>query len=157
MLGALPYIVASFICPNDAPTSARERSSNGSGNNAAPIVGCGSRCDAGTKPPGDSRHPGDCGRVRESAGRRPDPELPGRVLSHHPRFPAMAADAARPLPGHGPRVLHRQHPCGAAARCDVARDGGWLQRSQEAISGTEAMLPETKEFHAYLTDMCRNA
>src|SRR6266699_5218669 len=87
------------------PTCARERSSNGSRNHPAPSLGRGPRCDAGTQPSGDSRYAGHHRRVRESAGGRPDPELPGGVLSDHPRFPPVAADAAGSLAFDGPGIL----------------------------------------------------
>src|SRR5216110_892130 len=82
------------VIPLVAPTCALERSSNGSRNHPAPTLGRGPRCDAGTQPSGDPRYAGHYRRVRESAGGRPDPELPGGVLSDHPRFPPVAADAA---------------------------------------------------------------
>src|SRR5712675_293001 len=76
--------------PMVAPTRARERTSNGSSGHAAPRLGRGSRLEAGTQPPGDSRHAGHRARVRESIGGRADPELPGLLLSHHPGLSAVA-------------------------------------------------------------------
>src|SRR6266576_1653043 len=126
------------VIPLVAPTCALERTSNGSRNHPAPSLGRGPRCDAGTQPSGDPRYAGHYRRVRESAGRRPDPELPGGVLSDHPRFPPVAADAAGSLAFDGPGILHGQHSGGAPARRDVAGDGGRLQRAQEAVPGTRA-------------------
>src|SRR6266704_1808148 len=74
---------------------------NGSGDHRAPNLGSGVGCDAGAKPSGYSRHARHHRCVRESARRRTDPELSGRVLPHHSGLPAVAADAARSLPGNG--------------------------------------------------------
>src|SRR5216110_4019917 len=90
--------------PFGCPHLPWERSSNGSRNHAAPSMGSGSGCDARTPPSGDSRHAGHHRRVRESAGRRADPELPCGVLSDHPRLPSVAADAAGSFANHGPGV-----------------------------------------------------
>src|SRR5467141_806049 len=102
---------------------ARERSCNGSASDPAPVLGRGFRYIPGTEPSGDPRYARYHRRVRESTGGRANPELPGRILSHHSRLSAVAADAAGSLARDGAGVLHRQHPGGAAARRDVARHG----------------------------------
>src|SRR4051812_14114369 len=126
-------------------TRAWERSSNGSGNHRASRMGCGAGWDARAEPPGYSGYARDRGRVREPAGRWPDPELSRRVLSHHPGFPAVAADVARSVAADGERVLSRQHSGRAPPRRHVARDGRRLQRSQEALPGTRSHVARDEE------------
>src|SRR5260370_41053486 len=87
-----------------------ERSSDGCASPPPPLVGGGAGFHARAKPAGNSGHAGHYRRVRESTGRRTDPELPGLLLSHHSRLPAVAAGAPRPLTGNGARILHGQYP-----------------------------------------------
>src|SRR5712691_12279427 len=87
-----------------------ERSSDGCASHPPPFMGGGAGFHARAKPSGNSRHPGHHRRVRESTGRRADPELPGLLLSHHSRLPAVAPGAPRPLTGDGARILHGQYP-----------------------------------------------
>src|SRR2546421_1707791 len=93
----------------------------------APIMGRGARRVPGTQPSGHSRHAGHRGRVREPADRWPDPELPGRVLSHYSGFSSMAAGAVGSVAEHGPGVFHGQYSGGAPPRRHVARHGRRLQ------------------------------
>src|SRR4051812_13708921 len=81
MFGSHSYI-APTLHPIDA--RARERSCNVSASNAAPVLGRGSGYHARAQPPGHPRYAGDYRRIGEPAGGRANPELPGRVLSHHP-------------------------------------------------------------------------
>src|SRR5438552_14265894 len=92
-----------------------KRSSDGRASYPPPLMGGVAGFHTRAKPSGNSRHPGHHRRVRESTRRWADPELPGLLLSHHSRLPAVAADAPRPLTGDGARVLHGQYPGRTAA------------------------------------------
>src|SRR5688572_24540938 len=107
--GVHPYILAHTRPTN--PISALIAPARGAGygsrNHPASSLGRRARRDSGAEPPGDSRHAGDHRRVRESADRGPDPELPRRLLPNHPGLSTVAPDAAGSLPADGEGVLYR--------------------------------------------------